>query len=130
MLNILERISAGKGESGDIERLQSLGQFIKDSSLCGLGQTAPNPTLSTIRYFREEYEAHIDEKKCPAGQCRALLTYTINEDLCNGCHVCAKACPVDAISGEVKSVHLIDQEVCTHCGACLTACPTEAIDAR
>ena len=128
MLNILDRICEGKGEPGDVERLQRLGQFIKESSLCGLGQTAPNPTLSTIRYFREEYDAHIDEKKCPAGQCRALLTYTITEDLCNGCHVCAKACPVGAISGEVKHVHLIDQDVCTHCGACLTACPSGAIE--
>lgn len=130
MLNILDRICEGKGEPGDIERLQSLGQFIKENSLCGLGQTAPNPTLSTIHYFRDEYEAHIDQKKCPAAQCRALLTYTILADLCHGCHVCTKSCPVGAIGGETKKVHVIDQDLCTHCGACLSACPTAAIEAK
>jgi NADP-reducing hydrogenase subunit HndC len=128
MLSILERITRGEGREGDLELLERLGDHIKVSSLCGLGQTGPNPVLSTLRHFREEYETHIRERRCPAGQCRALLTYTITEAECNGCHVCAKACPVDAISGEVKHVHVIDQEVCTHCGACLNACPSGAIE--
>jgi NADP-reducing hydrogenase subunit HndC len=128
MLSILERITQGEGREGDLELLERLGDHIKVSSLCGLGQTGPNPVLSTLRHFREEYETHIRERRCPAGQCRALLTYTITEAECNGCHVCAKACPAGAISGEVKHVHVIDQEVCTHCGACLNACPSGAIE--
>ncbi len=130
MLSILERITKGEGQEDDLGLLERLGEHIQLSSLCGLGQTGPNPVLSTLRHFREEYETHVRERRCPAGQCRALLTYTIIEDLCNGCHVCAKACPVDAIGGEIKNVHLIDQEVCTHCGACLTACPTGAIEGK
>ncbi len=130
MLNILERITRGEGEAGDLELLERLGEHIKGSSLCGLGQTGPNPVLSTLRHFRDEYEDHVLRRRCPAGQCRALLTYSILEDKCNGCHLCAKACPANAIAGEVKHVHRIDDAVCIHCGACLTACPSGAIDAH
>jgi len=130
MLNILERITRGEGREGDLELLERLGEHVKISSLCGLGQTGPNPVLSTLRHFREEYEAHVREKRCPAAQCRALLTYTILEEACNGCHLCAKACPAEAISGEIKHVHLIDQDMCIHCGACLNACPSGAIEAK
>ncbi len=130
MLEILERITRGEGTDEDLERLERLGEHIRTSSLCGLGQTGPNPVLSTLRHFRAEYEAHVREQRCPAGQCRALLTYTITEELCNGCHACAKACPAGAITGELKHAHRIDQDVCIHCGACLNACPTGAIEAR
>jgi NADH-quinone oxidoreductase subunit F len=127
MLEILTRITEGKGEEGDIERLEELSYQIKDNSLCGLGQTAPNPVLTTIKYFRDEYEAHIRDKKCPARVCTNLLTYTVDEEKCTGCTVCAKNCPVDAISGERKEVHLIDQEKCIKCGVCYTKCKFEAI---
>ena len=127
MLEILTRITEGKGEEGDIERLEELSYQIKDNSLCGLGQTAPNPVLTTIKYFRDEYEAHIRDKKCPSRVCTSLLTYTVDEDNCTGCTVCAKNCPVDAISGERKQLHFIDQEVCIKCGVCYTKCKFEAI---
>jgi NADH:ubiquinone oxidoreductase subunit F (NADH-binding)/NAD-dependent dihydropyrimidine dehydrogenase PreA subunit len=127
MLNILDRICAGKGEPGDIERLQALGEHIKRTSLCGLGQTAPNPTLSTIHHFRHEYEAHLHDHTCPAKECYALVDFVISGELCNGCSSCAKACPVGAIHGEIKHVHVIDQELCIHCGACLNVCPKDAV---
>jgi NADP-reducing hydrogenase subunit HndC len=128
MLDILERITAGEGEEGDIELLEGLSETIKKSSLCGLGQTAPNPVLSTLEYFRNEYEAHIYDENCPAGACKELLTgYKITVDDCIGCAACAKVCPVDAIDGTVKEVHIIDQDVCISCGACEDECPTEAI---
>jgi NADH-quinone oxidoreductase subunit F len=127
MLEILERISEGEGREGDIELLLDLGQKIKESSLCGLGQTAPNPVLTTIKYFREEYEAHIRDKKCPAKVCPALVTYLINQDKCTGCTVCAKKCPVDAISGNRKEVHVIDDAICIKCGICYNACKFDAI---
>jgi NADH-quinone oxidoreductase subunit F len=127
MLEILERICDGKGEEGDIEKLEELAHQIIDNSLCGLGQTAPNPVLSTIRYFRDEYEAHIRDKKCPAKTCKALITYEIIEDKCTGCTVCAKKCPVDAISGERKEIHYIDQEKCIKCGVCYSRCKFDAI---
>lgn len=127
MLEILERITNGEGEDGDIEKLEELAYQIKDSSLCGLGQTAPNPVLATIRYFRHEYEAHIYDKKCPAKVCKALITYTVDEEKCIGCTACARKCPVDAISGDRKAAHYINQEACIHCGACYTACKFEAI---
>ncbi len=130
MLNVLERITRGEGREEDLDLLERLGDHIRTSSLCGLGQTGPNPVLSTLRHFRQEYEVHVRERRCPAGQCRALLTYTIVEELCNGCHACTKACPAGAIAGELKHVHRIDQDVCIHCGACLNACPTGAIEAR
>ncbi|HNQ67771.1 MAG TPA: NADH-quinone oxidoreductase subunit NuoF [Bacteroidales bacterium] len=127
MLEILTRITEGKGEEGDIEKLEELSYKIIDNSLCALGQTAPNPVLTTIKYFREEYEAHIRDKKCPAKKCRALLTYTVIEDKCTGCTVCAKNCPTQAISGERKMVHFIDQDKCIKCGVCFSKCKFEAI---
>ena len=127
MLEILDRITKGQGQEGDIEKLEELGNSIKSSALCGLGQTAPNPILSTIRYFRDEYEAHIRDKKCPAGVCQALLQIIIQADLCRGCTLCTKVCPVGAISGERKSAHTIDQSKCIKCGACLEKCPFKAI---
>mgnify|MGYP000933845471 CR=1 FL=1 len=127
MYEILEKITHGKGEDGDIEKLEKLAENIKASALCALGQTAPNPILSTLRYFRDEYEAHIKEKRCPAGVCQALLQYTILEDKCKGCGICAKQCPVSAISGKVKEPHVIDQNKCIKCGVCMTKCPFKAI---
>jgi NADH-quinone oxidoreductase subunit F len=126
MLEILTRITEGEGKETDIALLESLAKNIKASALCGLGQTAPNPVLSTLRYFRDEYEAHIREKRCPAGACTKLAGYKITE-ACKGCGLCAKTCPVSAISGELKARHTIDQAVCIKCGACMTKCPFKAI---
>ncbi|SHJ00366.1 NADH-quinone oxidoreductase subunit NuoF [Lutispora thermophila] len=127
MLEILDRITKGKGQEGDIERLETLAKNIKASALCALGQTAPNPVLSTLQYFRDEYEAHIRDKKCPAGACQALLQYIIAEDKCKACGICAKQCPVSAISGKPKTPYVIDQGKCIKCGACLEKCPFKAI---
>jgi NADH-quinone oxidoreductase subunit F len=127
MLEILTRITEGKGEEGDIEKLEELSYQIKDSSLCGLGQTAPNPVLTTIKYFREEYEAHIRDKKCPAKVCKPLLTYEVDPEKCTGCTVCAKNCPTDAIDGARKEVHFIRQDDCIKCGTCYTKCKFDAI---
>jgi NADH-quinone oxidoreductase subunit F len=127
MLEILERIVHGQGQEEDLERLLTLGQEIKDASLCGLGQTAPNPVLTTIRYFREEYEAHIRDRKCPALSCNALITFSIDEHKCTGCTLCAKQCAVNAISGERKEVHVINQETCIRCGKCFTVCNFDAV---
>jgi NADH-quinone oxidoreductase subunit F len=127
MLEILERITEGDGREGDIELLEELSVQIKENSLCGLGQTAPNPVLTTIRYFRDEYQAHIHDKKCPALVCKKLVTYKVFDDKCTGCTVCAKNCPVDAISGERKQLHFIDQDKCIRCGVCFAKCKFEAI---
>jgi NADH:ubiquinone oxidoreductase subunit F (NADH-binding)/Pyruvate/2-oxoacid:ferredoxin oxidoreductase delta subunit/(2Fe-2S) ferredoxin len=127
MLEILQRITVGEGRPEDVDNLADLGQQIKKASLCGLGQSAPNPVLSTIRYFRDEYEAHINEGKCPAKRCTALVTYKIT-DACTGCTLCAKKCPVSAISGERKQLHVIDQELCTKCNMCFEVCPFNAIE--
>jgi len=128
MLEILTRITEGEGQEGDIEKLLELAEAIKDNSLCGLGQTAPNPVLTTIKYFRDEYEAHIRDKKCPALSCKKLLTYKVIVDNCTGCTVCAKGCPVNAITGERKKAHFINQDLCIKCGACLTKCKFNAIN--
>ncbi len=130
MLDILGRIVSGKGKPEDLDSLQYLGTMIKETSLCGLGQTAPNPVLTTLRYFRDEYEAHINEKRCPAGACVELARYVIDAQKCIGCTKCAKVCPVGAISGTVKQPHVIDQDKCIKCGACAEACPVKAIDRR
>jgi len=128
MLEILTRICEGEGREGDIELLEELGEQIKAGSLCGLGQTAPNPVLSTIRYFREEYEKHIYDKKCPAKQCKNLISFSISEDKCIGCGLCKRNCPVGAISGEVKKPHKINSEICIKCGKCKEVCRFGAVE--
>jgi len=127
MLEILERITLGEGKIEDLDLLEDLAEKIKSSSLCGLGQTAPNPVLTTLKYFRKEYEAHIIQKICPAHSCAALLTYIINDENCTGCTVCAKKCPVDAISGGKKEVHYINQNACIKCGQCYDVCNFNAV---
>lgn len=127
MLEMLERITKGEGKNGDIELLEELCYSVKDGALCGLGQTAPNPVLTTIKYFRNEYEAHINEKKCPAGECTDLIEYKIVEDKCKGCTLCARNCPVNAISGEVKKAHIINNDTCIKCGKCYSSCKFGAI---
>ncbi|WP_029166696.1 NADH-quinone oxidoreductase subunit NuoF [Aminiphilus circumscriptus] len=127
MLEILERISKGEGKMEDLDLLEELCAQIKDGSLCGLGQTAPNPVLTTLKYFRTEYETHILDRKCPAKACTSLIHYTINPTTCIGCTKCARICPVKAISGSVKQPHVIDDETCVRCGQCISACPVKAI---
>jgi NADH-quinone oxidoreductase subunit F len=126
MLEVLTRICDGDGRDGDLELLEQLSQLVKNTSLCGLGQTAPNPVMTTLKYFRSEYEAHITNKKCPAHHCQNLLTYTIL-DSCIGCMMCSKVCPTKAITGELKKLHVLDQSKCTHCGECHKACRVDAI---
>jgi NADH:ubiquinone oxidoreductase subunit F (NADH-binding) len=128
LLEILNRITKGEGKEGDIELLEKLSNGVKASSLCGLGQTAPNPVLSTIKYFRQEYEAHIRDKKCPAKVCKELLLYSINKELCKGCGACLKACPAGAISGEKKKPHTINPDICLRCGACFEVCKFKAVE--
>lgn len=123
MVKILNRITEGEGKEGYIELLEEIGEKVKLASLCGLGQTAPNPVLTTIKYFRDEYISHIKEKRCPAHVCKALISYCIDPQLCAGCTICAKNCPTNAITGEPKKVHIIDQTKCIKCGICLSVCP-------
>ncbi|MGN1070374.1 MAG: NADH-quinone oxidoreductase subunit NuoF [Candidatus Fimadaptatus sp.] len=130
MLEILQRITNGQGQDGDIERLENLAYNIKNTALCGLGQTAPNPVLSTLRYFRHEYEAHIYEKRCPAGHCQALLHYEIDPDKCKGCTACTRVCPAGAISGTPRYAHSIDVSKCLKCGACMEKCKFNAISRK
>jgi len=128
LLEILERITKGQGTEEDLDELRNLGEIIKDCSLCGLGQTAPNPILSTLKYFFDEYEAHVRDHRCPAGKCTDLLKYVVVPENCIGCTICAKQCPVSCISGERKEVHIIDQSKCIKCGVCFTKCPKKAIE--
>lgn len=127
MRRILDRITEGNGKEEDIQTLEWMGEALKDGSLCALGGSAPNPVLTTIKYFRHEYEAHIHQKKCPAGVCKSLITYTIDPETCTGCRTCARICPVEAISGEKKKVHTLDASKCIRCGACYDSCKFEAI---
>ncbi|MFQ6079817.1 MAG: NADH-ubiquinone oxidoreductase-F iron-sulfur binding region domain-containing protein, partial [Thermodesulfobacteriota bacterium] len=127
MYEILNDITEGRGQEGDIELLEELGWVVAETSLCALGGTAPNPVLSTIRYFRDEYEAHIREKRCPAAVCKALIQYTIELEVCTACGRCRKACPSGAISGAKKVPHKIDLEKCIKCGMCIEACKFDAV---
>ncbi|MDO9586100.1 MAG: NADH-ubiquinone oxidoreductase-F iron-sulfur binding region domain-containing protein, partial [Syntrophales bacterium] len=127
MRGILEDICAGRGEEGDVALLKSMSSAIIDGSLCALGGSAPNPVLSTIKYFRDEYEAHIRDKRCPAGVCKELIRYAITADACTGCGVCKKVCPAEAISGKKKKPHEIDEAKCIKCGACMESCKFDAI---
>jgi Na+-translocating ferredoxin:NAD+ oxidoreductase RNF subunit RnfB len=128
MLETLTAICEGRGTEEDLEFLEESSYAIKDSALCALGQTAPNPVLTTLKYFHHEYEAHIKEKRCPAGVCKNLIQYTIIDENCTGCHACFKACPSDAISGDPKQVHIIDQDKCIKCGMCVSTCRFDAIE--
>jgi NADH-quinone oxidoreductase subunit F len=125
MLEILTRLCAGQAEAGDLDQLEQLAHRVKAQSMCGLGKTAPNPVLTTLRYFRDEFEAHV-QGKCPAKACRALLHYSI-ADTCIGCTKCAQVCPVDAIELKPYQVHVVDTALCTRCDACRTACPVDAV---
>lgn len=127
MHDLLDKITSGQGTEEDIEFLEELATYVKDSSLCGLGATAPNPVLSTLRYFRDEYEAHIREKKCPAGSCAALISFVVEPEKCTACGACAKVCPVEAVPPVDGAPPIIDQSTCTRCRTCYEVCPVEAI---
>ncbi len=130
LYEILDKITKGQGTMEDLDKLEELSNSIKTGSLCGLGQSAPNPVLSTLRYFRDEYEAHVKEKRCPAGVCKDLLSYSIIADKCKGCSACSRKCPVGAISGEIKSPFVIDSNKCIKCGACMDTCKFGAIEKK
>ena len=130
LYEILDKITKGQGTMEDLDRLEELSNSIKAGSLCGLGQSAPNPVLSTLRYFRDEYEAHVKEKRCPAGVCKSLLSYTIIPEKCKGCSACSRVCPASAISGQIKSPFVIDPEKCIKCGACMDTCKFGAIEKK
>jgi len=129
MYEILDDISGGKGTLSHLELLEELAHVVKDTAMCGLGQTAPNPVLSTLRYFRDEYLEHIKNNRCPAGVCKELITYAINEN-CTGCMLCLQACPEGVISGKKKELHVIDQSKCIKCGACRSVCKFDAVDVK
>jgi len=123
MLDVLTRITEGEGQASDIQLLEDLAGMLKEASLCALGQTSANPVLTTLRYFRDEYDAHIYKKKCPAGVCKALLAFYVDPDKCQACLICARNCPVNAINGGKNLIHVIDQSKCIKCGTCLEVCP-------
>jgi NADH-quinone oxidoreductase subunit F len=123
MLGLLTDLCEGRGEEGDLELMEAIAEVTKLASLCGLGQTAPNSVLTTMQYFRDEYEAHLREKRCPAGVCKALFSYYIDLDKCKACMICLRNCPAEAIIGEKGQIHVIDQEKCTKCGTCFDVCP-------
>ena len=127
---ILERVCAGQGRPEDLPQMEKLFNVLDDGSLCGLGKSAANPVRSTLKFFLDEYEAHINEKKCPAGVCRSLITYYVDEDKCTGCLLCKKACPHEAISGEKEKPHVIDESKCDRCGICVSACKFDSILTR
>ena len=130
MRELLERITIGQGKLEDLDEIRRLATGMRQGSLCALGQLAPDPVMSTLRHFEDEYRAHVEEHRCPAGQCRDLLTYAIDPDKCTGCTLCARSCPVDAIGGDKREVHVIDQAVCIRCGTCHTVCNFDAVVVR
>jgi Na+-translocating ferredoxin:NAD+ oxidoreductase RNF subunit RnfB len=129
-MDVLTRVTQGRGRAEDLATLEEIGEVMQDCCLCALGTSAPNPVISTLRYFRDEYDAHIHHKVCPAGACTELIEYAIEEAKCDGCHACVSSCPVDALTGEVKALHTLDREKCIKCGACVEACKRDAILTR